>query len=303
MRLDRLISILLILVEKKKVTGKELADYFEVSLRTIQRDINSLSTVGVPVYSDSGPNGGYRLLENYRLDKSFLKKDEASLLCNFIDSLYKTVPNESLKNIYHKFQVIKTQNQPVNNQHLQIQMNPWVEDEHLMTKLKAISKAIENNKRLMIEYLDLNNNKTSRVTEPYSLVVKESTWYLHAFCILRSSFRLFKLNRVVNYQILRDKFIRDEKYQPWEYSDLGIKTTRIILEFNSCVKGRLLDHFKQSEIKNTGDTILVEVNYPEDEWLYSLLLSFIPHVNVIEPTAVKDKLVKKLKEGLGRLCE
>ena len=181
MRLDRLISILLILVEKKKVTGKELADYFEVSLRTIQRDINSLSTVGVPVYSDSGPNGGYRLLENYRLDKSFLKKNEASLLYNFIDSLYKTVPNESLKNIYHKFQVIKTQNQPVNNQHLQIQMNPWVEDEHLMTKLKAISKAIESNKRLMIEYLDLNNNKTSRVTEPYSLVVKESTWYLHAF--------------------------------------------------------------------------------------------------------------------------
>ncbi|WBW95599.1 helix-turn-helix transcriptional regulator [Oceanirhabdus sp. W0125-5] len=299
MKIDRLISMLLTLVNREKVTAKELAEKFEVSIRTVQRDMDTLSAAGIPVYSDVGKSGGYSLLENYKIDKSFLKNEEASLLMSFINSLVKAVPNSDVKSIYQKLVTSLPEEQNNEYRKFIFQINPWVEDTNFNNQLKELSQAIEERNRVKIEYYDLDNNKTKRLIEPYSLIMKGGTWYLHAYCKLRNDFRLFKLSRITDQEILVEKFTISESFKPWEYADSEeIHTERIVLVFKDTVRGRLLDHFNKEQIEYGEKEIRVVVHYPDDEWLYSLLLSFVPYVKVIEPEHVRDKFVQKLMSGL-----
>ena len=123
MKIDRLLGILMMLINKKKVTAKQLAEYLEVSVRTIQRDMDTLNMAGIPLYANVGMNGGYQLLDNYKLEKGFLNKNEASILFTFLKSLETVAPYSEVKSIYNKFASLDF-NELENNK-LIIKLNPF----------------------------------------------------------------------------------------------------------------------------------------------------------------------------------
>jgi len=302
MKIDRLLSILMMLINKKKVTAKELSEYFEVSVRTIQRDMDTLSMSGVPIYADVGKNGGYQLLDNYKLNKSFLNKNEASILIEFLKNLEQTAPYSEVKSIYNKFlTTMPTSNEEENK--LIIKMNPWISQEFFKNNLNVLAKARDELKKVHIQYYDMNFINTSRIICPYTLAMLGSIWYVYAYCELRHGFRMFKLSRIISCEILKENYELKElpEILPWQNNmDSGRKSVEIILKIDKILQGKLPDYFSFENCEIKEDHILVTMHFPIDEWIYTLLMSLVPHVEIVEPCSLREEFIKRLQAGINK---
>ncbi|MDA3810475.1 MAG: YafY family protein [Spirochaetaceae bacterium] len=199
MKVERLISILMLLLNKRKLTAKELAEYFEVSVRTIQRDMDTLCSAGIPIYGDVGKYGGYQLTENYKLDRSFLTVNEMDTLVTMLKGFSDTLFNDSIKTILEKMGGLNKTSTNLGN--FQIDMTPWGADKGFLETLNHINKAIEEKRFVSFEYYDLYNNKTLRKVEPYITILKSGSWYIYGYCLLREEYRLFKISRIFELHI------------------------------------------------------------------------------------------------------
>jgi len=233
MKIDRLLGILMILINKKKVTAKQLSEYFEVSVRTIQRDMDTLSMAGIPFYADVGVNGGYQLLDNFRLEKGFLNKDEANILFTFLKGLKGVVPYSEVKSIYNKFSSLNFHE--LDNNKLIVKLNPTDNTMNFKDHFSLLSKARDKQLKLKITYYNVNFNITNRIICPYSLVLLSPTWYVYAYCDLRSDFRMFKVKRIADCELMDESFETKDmpKQLPWETNiDSDRKSEEIILEID-----------------------------------------------------------------------
>lgn len=301
MKIDRLFSILMMIINKEKITAKELSEYFQVSVRTIQRDIDTLSMAGIPIYAESGKKGGYQLLDNYKLDMNFLNTKEAKVLSSLLGSLEQTVPYLEVKSISNKFSTRLSDEEEDNK--IVVKLNPLINEDNLKENLHIIAKARDNCYKINIKYIDTNFQETDRTICPYTLVMMGSTWYIYAYCDLRKDFRMFKLSRVVSCSLLNEEFIIREtpKPLPWEVNlDSGRESTEITLEIDKILQGKLLDYIDYRSCRIVDDKIIVKLNFPVDEWLYSFLFSLVPYVKIVEPTWLKEKFVKRIKISLEK---
>lgn len=196
MKIDRLFSILMIIINKEKITAKELSEYFQVSVRTIQRDIDTLSMSGIPIYAEIGKNGGYQLLDNYKLDMSFLNTKEAKVIKSLLGSLEQAVPYLDIKSVSNKFSMIPSDESEDNK--IIVKLNPLINEENFKNNIEIIAKARDSYNKINIKYIDANFKETNRIICPYTLVMMGSIWYLYGYCDLRKDFRLFKLSRIVS---------------------------------------------------------------------------------------------------------
>lgn len=288
----------MLLLHKRKVTARELADYFEVSVRTIQRDMDTLSGAGIPLYGGVGKLGGYQLTENYRLDRSFLTKKEmetlVAMLIGFKDALF----TDTVRTILEKVGGID--GAPASQGNLQIDMAPWGDDNDFRENLNKINRSIEERRLLSFEYYDLYNKKTHRQVEPYKIILKSNSWYLHGFCRLRSEYRLFKILRIFELTEERQCFeIREDARS----EDLGINrdserdSTVMRLRFSPEVKGRIPDFFdvRKAVVDELG-YITFNISFPIDEWLLSILLGFGSGVEILEPESLRNEMRERVKK-------
>ncbi len=146
MKVDRLLSIVIMMLNKKRVTAKDLADYFEVSIRTIQRDIEAINMAGIPIVSFRGQYGGYGLLENYRIDKNFLSDSEHKLLMVALEGINKAYEDRDLKNIIEKLTSIKSNNFSTNQNKILMDFSPWGFSKNLKDKVDSTRKAVDEKK-------------------------------------------------------------------------------------------------------------------------------------------------------------
>ncbi|WP_105614552.1 helix-turn-helix transcriptional regulator [Vallitalea okinawensis] len=301
MKVDRLLSILMMLVNKKKITAKELADYFEVSVRTIQRDMDTLNMAGVPIYADVGKNGGYQLLDNYKLNKSFLNVNEAKVLIAFLESLEQTVPYSEVKSIFNKFSTVLPDE--IDDHKIVIKLNPLINEKNFKEHINILSNARDHFQKVHIKYMDINFRETSRIICPYSLVMMGSAWYIYGYCALREDFRIFKLSRIVSCEMLSEKFEVKELPEtlPWDNNlDSRRESTKIILEVDKVLQGKLPDYFDYEDCKIEEDKIMVTLNFPVDEWLYSLLFGLVPYVKILEPAWLREEFVRRLQISIEK---
>ena len=300
MKIDRLLGILMQLINKKKVTAKQLADYFEVSVRTIHRDMETLNMAGIPLYGDVGKNGGYALLDNYKLDKSFLSKNEANILIKFLEDLSNIGASKEISSIYNKIQLT---NSIEDDDKLVIQLNPAISDEFFRENLKRLSSARDSLNRVCIKYYDVNFKETQRIINPYTLLMTTTKWYVYAYCELRKDFRLFKLNRIISVEILPEKFnkIEPPEVKPWQTSGEGHSDLEsIILKVDINLLGRVAEIFKYHTCDIREDCILININAQLDEWLFATILSLTPYVEIIEPLHLKVEYKDRLSKGLNK---
>jgi len=297
-KLDRLLSILVILLRKERVQAKELAEKFGVSVRTILRDIEAINLAGIPVVTYQGAHGGIGIAEGYRLDRSVLTSDDMAAIISALKGMAGTIPDSRHDILVEKFRNSLSSAQAdildskINR--LIIDLSPWGNHELLKERVTAIRNAIEEYREISLIYTDANGTQTQRTVEPYSLLLKGQKWYLYAWCLLREDFRLFKLSRIRGMEVLTTVFHPREmalEQQLWEDKWPGPDNLVEVELLFEVEMANLLDEWPVAAVAIQDDgRLLVKSVLPEDNRLYGFLLSFGTGVEVISPPHLRNIL-------------
>lgn len=297
MKLNRLLEITTILLNKKTVTASELAKRFSVSTRTIYRDIDVLSVSGVPVYATQGTNGGISILEEYTVNRTALSNSEKESILFALQTLQSTkypdidIVLEKLSGIF-KNSVTDW---------ISIDFSPWGSNPNAYNKFTDIKTAIMQSRVIEIDYINSYNQKSRRIIEPMRLIFKSQAWYLWGFCREKRDYRTFRISRIKRVEIGEEIFDRNKVHAIKERSvetEMEKPFANIVLKFSEEALYRLYDDFDDEWIRDTGDgRYTLEISLPEDEWLYGYILSFGCFVEVIEPEHIR-KIIKERSEKI-----
>lgn len=295
---NRLFEIVYMLMQKKKVTAKELADKFEVSTRTIYRDIEALSGANIPIYASKGKDGGIGLLDEYVLNKTILSEEEQNQILFALQGMIK-VRGQDEKDILEKLSTLF--NKEINDW-IRIDLSNWNKDNMQENRFDIIKSAILNKKLIEFNYYNSNGEESRRIVEPLQIWFKDKSWYLISYCRNKEDYRIFKIARIREIKTLQEHF---ERKLPKEQKEekYNLKNILLELEISKEMTYRVYDEFENSEIsKKENGNFIVKVEYPENEWVYGYILSFGEHIKVIAPNRakniIKDKLEKTLKNYL-----
>jgi predicted DNA-binding transcriptional regulator YafY len=305
MRIDRMLAITVILLNRDRISARELADKFEVSVRTIYRDIDAINLAGIPVVSYPGNDGGFGIMENYRIDRQLLTLNDMLTILTALKGINTGLEDREVDAAIEKISSLvpkeKADEVKLFFKQMVIDIAPYGRSEKYKEILKTIQRSIFNNHIIRIIYTNAKGERLERTIEPLTLIMKGNTWYLFAFCRKRNDFRIFRLSRIKSIEILDQTFVRKdvshEKYI--NENDEARKAALIVLKFSPEARVRVEDYFDedQMEILENGD-IIVRVAYPEDEWVYSFILGYGEHVEVLEPPHIKKIIFNKAKKIL-----
>ncbi len=293
MKTNRLFEIVYLLLERKNVTAQELAEKFEVSTRTIYRDIEILSSAHIPIYADKGKGGGIRLLDDYVLDKTILSEQEQNEILFALQSMEKMSYQEG-QAVLDKMSTFFQKNQ---TNWIEIDLSSWVNYAEQDENFALIKEAVLTRKVLQFLYFNSNGEEKMRIAEPLQIYFKDKAWYLKAFAKDRQDYRFFKIARMRNIEILEETFERELPHTIQR--EPSFKTVKLVLEISRKMAYRVYDEFERENImqKSNGDFV-VEVEFPENEWVYGYILSFGEYAKVISPDYVRNEMKKKVKRTL-----
>lgn len=301
MKIDRLMTIIVILLNQKKVTAKELADKFEVSVRTIYRDMDTIDMAGIPIISYPGLNGGFGIMDNYKLNNQLLTLNNLCSIMTALKGINHTLNDREIESSIEKFRNLIPQGDSqyldLNMDQLIIQMPTFGETEAEKVKVTAIRNAISLSQVVTIEYRNYINELTSRTIEPMSVVFKGYTWHLFAYCRLRNDFRIFKISRIRRLILEEDHFERrNRSYFDFDEDYSESETSTITMKFSPTVRVRVEDIFTRDNIQflKSGEMI-VTAGFNNLDWYYSLILSFGEHVEVLGPELIRQAIANRVK--------
>lgn len=302
MKIDRLVSIIMLLLDKKRIVAQELADKFEVSLRTIYRDIDAISMAGIPVHAISGVGGGFEILSDYKVDKKVFSADDLSALLMGLTSLSEMVRGEEIVHALAKVRTFIPAEQAkeieLKSNQICIDLNPWFGNGNVEHTLRIVKKALEECKLISFQYLDGHSNKSERIAEPYQLVLKGNHWYAWSFCRLKNDYRLFRLARMTKLKMIDENFI-PRSYQKPVLNFEGFAETlqeNIKLRVHKSILDRVLEFCTFDCIKADGeDYYLVDYPFIERDYYYDMLLSFGDKCECLEPLNVREELKRRIK--------
>ena len=297
--INRLLGMIYILMRQGTVTAAELAERFEVSVRTIYRDMDTLSAAGIPIYAKKGKNGGICLTEQFVLNKMLLTKDEQQEILSGLVSLRETKA-EAGENILQKLgEFFRTD--PVD--WLAIDLSDWSGSR--VQLYDNIKNAILARRLLQFDYYGKNGQMRRRTVEPVKLLFKEYTWYLKAYCRERKDWRLFKLFRIKRLLVQEETFVpraecisQEDAPQGSEIqTDLNMNMTVVDVRIDKREAYRVYDRFEEEEIEVLPDgNFMVHFHLTMDDWGYGVLLSFGPSAEVLAPEAVRQEMKRRVQQ-------
>lgn len=298
MKLERLLAIIILLLNRRVVQTKELAERLEVSVRTIYRDIETINGAGIPIVTYQGTNGGIGLAEGYRLDRNLLTNDELAAVVTALRSISTSYGNEQHKRLMEKIHSVV---QPADfgvfehkSSRVLIDYSPWDGNERLRPKLLQIEKAIDHCLLAEFNYSNADGVMSHRIVEPHRLILKGKQWYLQAYCLEKEQFRLCKLKRMKDLDIISERtFHRRELPTQASISSQGSseppQVTEFVLRFQAETRHLAVEWFGIEALHHEDDgSWLVKKAYPEDEWLYRFILGLGHHVEVLEPRHLRE---------------
>lgn len=297
MQENRLFKIVYYLLERGKSTAPELAERFEVSIRTIYRDLDAISAAGIPIYAIQGKGGGISLLQNYVLDKSILSDQEKEKILMALQGLIaiedkKT--DELLSKLGGLFQ------SKISNW-IEVDFSDWVSNTHKQDTFNLIKEAIFNRRIITFSYFGSSGKRSNRTVEPIKLIFKSKDWYLCGYCLLRNDFRYFKLTRIKDIEVLSDTFTHEASSIPQIKAVISNdRTISVKLKFAPQAAFRVYDEFPDSITEDSDGNLYVTIDLPDNEVMYSYLFAFGNSVEVIEPKSVRDNIRKTLHLMLNK---
>ena len=303
MKIDRLVSIIMVLLDKKRISAQELADMFEVSPRTIYRDIDAISMAGIPIHSTPGAGGGFEIMQNYKIDKKFFSADDLSALLMGLSGLSGMMRGSEMVNALAKVKSFipaeKANDIELKANRINIDLSQWAGNSNLQPYLEIIRTALEENRLLSFEYVAHHGSKTARTAEPYQLVLKGSHWYLQGYCHKRNDFRLFRISRMLNLKLSDGAFVPRKYEKPvLEFSKiLETMQIKIKIRIHKSIMDRVLDYCTYEDFTPDGDEhYIVDFPFVENDYHYDILLGFGNKCECLEPLHIRENLKQKIQE-------
>ena len=295
MRINRLFEIVYLLMNRKNMTANELAEHFEVSKRTIFRDVETLNAAGIPVYAMQGKGGGISILSRFILNKAVLSEDEQQQILVALQGMSAAWHMETegiLSRLRSLFDI-------ADDDWIEVDFSRWGNSADDRAKFNSLKNAVINRRAISFTYSNAYGETAERKAYPLKLAYKSMSWYLQAFCLTKNGYRTFKINRMRHIRTLEDSFDKNEYHVPAmdqaEYGT-GEEHLDLKLRFEPQTIYRILDEFNEKQISISADgSISVEISFPNDYGLYSYLLSYGDAVEVIAPQTVRDEMARQVE--------
>ncbi len=307
MRLQRLIAIIMLLLQKDKVRGKELAELFEVSLRTIYRDIEAINAAGIPVRTVSGAGGGIAIMEQYKIEKGIFTVGDVSTMLTGLGVISDTLSGKEIASLLVKVKSMVAEKQipeiDLKMQQVMFDLSPWMRTNGGADALGIIQDAMERKKTLDFSYLGRRGPERFSRVEPHRLVFKENQWYLQGYATEKQDFRLFKLRRFSALACRGDSFSGRVLPHPFAgFTDaMQGRMFPVKLLIDASALDKMLDYCSMGDITETEDgNYLVDFSFIDDDYGYGILMSFGDKLTCLEPRHVREGLKKRLNAALDR---
>ena len=294
MQINRLFEIVHILMNKKRVTANELAEHFEVSKRTILRDIDTLTIAGIPIYTTQGKGGGIFIQDNFVLNKTLVSEDEQKQILFSLQSMSATEFIDTgqvlgrLRNFFASS----------NREWIEVDFSRWGHSEKDNVKFEMLKNAIINELAVSFDYLSPYGESKGREVYPLKLSFKSKAWYLQSFCLTDNDYRVFKFTRINNMLVI------DKSFHSGDYEIPPIKSVEeptlpdfinIRLFISQNAKYRIYDEFAESDITANKDGSLT-LRTALGLWIYDYILSYGTAVEVLEPQYIRDELLIRVEK-------
>ncbi|MEI5994283.1 helix-turn-helix transcriptional regulator [Candidatus Enterococcus mansonii] len=301
-KIERILAIIVLLLDNEVVSTAQLARRFNVSKRTIFRDIETIEMAGFPITSHSGRKGGFSLLSSFKLRTYTYSEEEKETILSALDI------KEGLFGIVDGQEIIKEKIMQLQKaiNHKNESNTPFSFESPTMhraeievetkKKINQINVALKQNKKVVIDYVDNRGKYTKRLIHPYELMLMNGSWYIYSYCENRDAFRYFKITRIRRLAIQSIQFVSQE------YTNEFVKTheeDKIQLRFKKEELGKLYDYYTEDEIKVKETYVEVTVYMNQHTTILPLLLMFGSSVNVIAP----EKLKELHKQEIAKLSE
>ncbi|KRE34292.1 helix-turn-helix transcriptional regulator [Paenibacillus sp. Soil724D2] len=293
MSLSRHFEIVYMLLHKKKVTADELAKHFEVSKRTIFRDIDALSAAGIPIYSSRGKGGGISLMEGYVLNTSLLSEQEQGDILMALQSVAAaTIPQ--VEEVLNKLSRLFKKDM---GNWIEVDFSPWGSQDSQRQLFSLIRNAIITNRIIKFRYYNVAGKQSYRSIEPAKLLFKDKSWYVEGHCLHTESHRVFKISR------MKDIEVTETSYEPrtvvtsadTKQNNL-FHTIEVTLRISAQGAHRVYDEFAEKTItQEENGSFTVTAQFPVGNWLDSYLLSFGPLLTEVSPEQVRTRLLSHLE--------
>ena len=303
MKLQRLIAILIVLLQNKRASAPYLAEKFEVSVRTIYRDIAALESAGIPIVTHTGANGGFSVIEQYKIDKKLFTNQDIATLLTGLRSISGPMPQAQVNLTLEKIKSLIPREYgasiELTSRQLYIDMTPWAANPRISEAMNQIRVAMEKSCLLRFSYESRAGESSLRITEPHQLVLKENNWYLRAFCKKRQDFRVFLLRRMQMAEMLSEMFTprdfesRLPDFKEWKHD----RSIVVELMMDAELKERALDYCPEENIRDVENgKIRVSLPFVESRMGYGVLLGFGSGCEVLSPVHVRKELMRRVEE-------
>lgn len=313
MKLERLISMIYMLLNNEILSASALAEKYNVSQRTIYRDIDAICAAGIPVVSYQGVNGGYGIMEQYKMDKSLLGSYDVSALITILHSMSTVFEDERALDTIQRLQTIDRSGN-TGPQGLSMDIGSWRTHNE---SLRLLRGAITNRQTVAFQYISAKNERIHRKVEPLRLMYKFGAWYLYGYCRTRQDYREFRISRMSELTSSAEPFqrnhaeehtqgpgrqasSRDEERRAWESSP---DAREVVLHVSPNALARAMDQFYDVHREFLEDGTLrltFKVEQPDSWWFWSTLMSFGDDIEIIEPAELRSMMKSKLQKMLQR---
>ncbi len=294
MKIDRLIGILSILLQRDKITASELAGKFEVSSRTILRDIENICKAGIPIVTTQGQSGGISIMEGFRIDRTLLSDQEMKSILAGLQSLDSVSTTNRYRQLMEKLSTVQS-NVMNTDSHIIIDLSSW-EKSAVADKIELIRSAMERRETVAFTYY-APGGETERIIEPYHLVFQWSNWYVWGYCTLRQDYRMFKLTRLSHLRCTgKTCEVRDVPEYTCDKLRHTNGETEAVVRFDHSVKWRVIDEFgtELPEFDEDGNALL-RLTWSDIPALYRYILTYGDKAEIISPEAYRNEFAELLK--------
>ncbi|GAA0375444.1 helix-turn-helix transcriptional regulator [Bacillus horti] len=296
-KIERLISIVMILLQKEIVSATEFSHLFGVTKRTIQRDIESLSFANIPIYAKHGYRGGYALMQEYKFDKRLLNHKDIENIIVALDGFEQLTTNHNIQMTIHK---IKGMSHADLTPALHVTFYDWLGRSEIKKELTFIMQAIENHWLIEFDYVDQKGNLTHRTIEPYKLQLNEMKWYVYGYSLEREDYRTFKLTRITKFQrkgSFVPRILKEDKREKEMVEQRHLTSVALMIDIT--VRDQFIERYgKQSVTKKSTRNYIARIELPENQFAYQFLAGFGNKIKIIEPASYIVKYRAFLEEAL-----
>ena len=306
MKIDRLLSIMMILLERKKVSASELARTFEVSVRTIYRDVETINQAGLPVVAYPGVKGGIGILESYKPQQRFFSAHDVTMILMGLGSVRSSFSMAELAGAIAKIKglVPEAERKAIELKagQISIDLTPWGAGGPGMAALGLIQQALKENRLLHFDYMDRKGQATTRRVEPYRLILKKNSWYFGGFCLVRQALRLFKVTRMLDTTLEENIFVPRsvdaDSFIVINFDDA--ECIEGLLRVNSSARETILELFGDSVLEYKSEsTWLARITLTDNEQGYSFIAGLGSGAEVLEPLHFRIKMQQYFQNAIN----